>query len=89
LFAIDIPVETAQAFGFPFVQPIAAQFLAGQKSGYEHGANFAYGGATATNLLASPFSLSSEVLQFFSFRLASTIPCKFIPGMGAYYGEFR
>lgn len=61
----------AQAFGFPFVEPFTAHF---RGSRYKYGVNFAYGGATAaTNLLASPFSLSSEVLQFFGFRLTSTI----------------
>jgi len=65
----------AQAFGFPFLEPIAAQFSADRGSGFKYGANFAYGGATAvTNLLESPFSLSSEVLQFVSFKFASTIP---------------
>jgi len=69
-------VDTAQAFGFPFLEPIAAQFSADRGSGFKYGANFAYGGATAvTNLLESPFSLSSEVLQFVSFKFASTIPC--------------
>jgi hypothetical protein len=71
-------VITAQAFGFPFIEPITAK-LTGRGSGYELGANFAFGGATAaTNLLASPFSLPLEVLQSFTFRSASTIPSKLI-----------
>lgn len=62
----------AQAFGFPFVKPIVA---VGRAGSYEKGANFAYGGATAaTNLLASPFSLSTEVNQFLSFKFTSPIP---------------
>lgn len=72
-------VVTAQAFGFPFIEPITAKFLPGRGSGYEFGANFAYGGATAaTNLLATPFSLPLEVHQFFAFRSASTVPCKWL-----------
>ncbi|KAG0591762.1 hypothetical protein KC19_1G199900 [Ceratodon purpureus] len=65
----------AQAFGFPFIEPVTAKLIAGRRSGYERGANFAYGGATAAiNLLASPFNLPLEVLEFLSFRTTSTIP---------------
>jgi len=58
---------SAQAFGFPFLEPNSRRFA---DSAYRHGVNFALSGATAKfEAIPLPtFFLAREVEKYFDFR---------------------
>ncbi|KAH9556222.1 hypothetical protein CY35_07G015200 [Sphagnum magellanicum] len=61
----------AQAFGFPFIEPILLQDVPGFPINFTHGVNFAYAGATAEpNTIFTPFYLELELEQFFTYKAA-------------------
>jgi hypothetical protein len=61
----------AQAFGFPFFEPILLEWDKGFQTNYTHGVNFAYSGATVLpNNTHNPIYLQHELDQFFAYKKA-------------------
>jgi hypothetical protein len=61
----------AQAFGFPFFEPIALQLHPTLTPDYTHGVNFAYAGATSRpDITLVPFFLQLQLDQFFVYKTA-------------------
>jgi hypothetical protein len=61
----------AQAFGFPFIEPILLENVPGFPINFTHGVNFAYAGATAEpNTTFTPVYLELELEQFFAYKAA-------------------
>jgi len=61
----------AQAFGFPFFEPILLELDKGFQTDYTHGVNFAYSGATVIpNNTKNPIYLQLELDQFFDYKKA-------------------
>jgi hypothetical protein len=61
----------AQAFGFPFFEPILLELDKGFQTDYTHGVNFAYSGATIQpDITKNPIYLQLELDQFFVYKEA-------------------
>jgi hypothetical protein len=61
----------AQAFGFPFFEPILLESDKGFQTDYTHGVNFAYSGATILpDTAINPIYLQLELDQFFLYKKA-------------------
>ncbi len=61
----------AQAFGFPFFEPILLESDKGFKTDYTHGVDFAYSGAVVLpNSTVTPIHLQVELDQFFVYKKA-------------------
>jgi hypothetical protein len=61
----------AQAFGFPFFEPILLELDNGFQTDYTHGVNFAYSGATIQpDITKNPIYLQLELDQFFVYKEA-------------------
>ncbi|KAH8936382.1 hypothetical protein BDL97_17G081500 [Sphagnum fallax] len=76
----------AQAFGFPFFEPILLESDKGFQTDYTHGVNFAYSGATVIpNNTKNPIYLQYELDQFFDYKKAllsspqPSTPLSFLP----------
>ncbi|CAN5962746.1 unnamed protein product [Sphagnum jensenii] len=76
----------AQAFGFPFFEPILLQSDKGFQTDYTHGVNFAYSGATVIpNNTKNPIYLQYELDKFFDYKKAllsspqPSTPLSFLP----------
>jgi len=66
-----VPDFIAQAFGFPFIEPILLENVAGFPINFTHGVNFAYAGATAeSNTTFTPAYLQLELEQFLTYKAA-------------------
>jgi phospholipase/lecithinase/hemolysin len=66
-----VPDFIAQAFGFPFIEPILLENVPGFPINFTHGVNFAYAGATAEpNTTFTPVYLELELEQFFAYKAA-------------------
>jgi phospholipase/lecithinase/hemolysin len=66
-----VPDFIAQAFGFPFIEPILLQNVPAFPINFAHGVNFAYAGATAEpNTTFTPAYLELELEQFFTYKAA-------------------
>jgi hypothetical protein len=61
----------AQAFGFPFIEPILLENVTGFPINFIHGVNFAYAGATAEpDTTFTPAYLQLELEQFLTYKAA-------------------
>jgi hypothetical protein len=61
----------AQAFRFPFFEPILLKLDKGFQTNYTHGINFAYSGAKLLpNNTIAPIYLQLELDQFFFYKKA-------------------
>ncbi len=61
----------AQAFSFPFFEPILLELDKGFQTNYTHGVNFAYSGAVILpNSTITPIHLQVELDQFFVYKKA-------------------
>ncbi len=61
----------AQAFGFPFFEPILLELDKGFQTDYIHGIHFAYSGATAwPGITKNSIYLELELNQFFAYEKA-------------------
>jgi hypothetical protein len=76
----------AQAFCFPFFEPILLELDKGFQTDYTHGVNFAYSGATVLpNSTKNPIYLQLELDQFFVYKKAlfsspqPSTPLSFLP----------
>ncbi|CAK9867770.1 unnamed protein product [Sphagnum jensenii] len=76
----------AQAFGFPFFEPILLELDNGFQTDYTHGVNFAYSGATIQpDITKNPIYLQLELDQFFVYKEAlfsspqPSTPLSFLP----------
>ncbi|KAH8936380.1 hypothetical protein BDL97_17G081400 [Sphagnum fallax] len=76
----------AQAFGFPFFEPILLESDKGFKTDYTHGVDFAYSGAVVLpNSTVTPIHLQVELDQFFVYKKAllsspqPSTPLSFLP----------
>ncbi|CAM6059798.1 unnamed protein product, partial [Sphagnum tenellum] len=80
-----VPDFIAQAFGFPFIEPILLKNVPGFPINFTHGVNFAYAGATAEpKTTFTPIYLEFELQQFFTYKAAlsnspqSSTPLSFV-----------
>ncbi len=71
VICVIVGCVVAQAFGFPFIEPILLQNVPAFPINFAHGVNFAYAGATAEpNTTFTPAYLELELEQFFTYKAA-------------------